>query len=229
LVLIGGSTVRTIKYINTDYEGLITFYERPEMPAISLTDLVDIVSKTGTSKATKVAQIKARPEYAPALDFYKPLRDKLVATHKAGETKSSLTSFVTSISDAKKKANYPIAIDGYRKWWGKKQFTWADPPRKNYASGGIQVSVNPELRLKHENTEYIVKLYLKDEKLTRTRVDLITALLEISFREHISPNVQLGLLDVRHSKLHLFSGALAPVHAMIDAELAYVAKLWDSV
>jgi hypothetical protein len=46
------------------------------MIRVSLTDFVDIVSKSGTPKATKVAQVKKRGRYEPAVDFYKPLREK---------------------------------------------------------------------------------------------------------------------------------------------------------
>jgi hypothetical protein len=43
------------------------------MPSISLTDFVDFVVATGTSKLTKVRQIKRRPQYHPAFDHWKSL------------------------------------------------------------------------------------------------------------------------------------------------------------
>ena len=49
------------------------------MIRLSLTDLVDIVSKSGTPKATKVSHVKARPDYEPAHDFYRPLREQIIA------------------------------------------------------------------------------------------------------------------------------------------------------
>lgn len=93
------------------------------MPNISLTDLVDIVSKSGTPKATKVAQIKKRGEYAPSQDFYKPLRDHIALTHKSGRDRNSLIDLLSELADGKKKSNYPSAIDGYRKWWGKRELS----------------------------------------------------------------------------------------------------------
>ena len=44
---------------------------------ISLTDFVDFVSKSGTSKLTKVKQIKGRRSYHPAFDFWKLMRDEI--------------------------------------------------------------------------------------------------------------------------------------------------------
>lgn len=81
---------------------------------ISLTDLVDIVSKSGSPKATKVAQIKARPEYRPALDFYKHFRDELIAIHKEGRSKSDLSGIMARVTERNRFANYPAAIAGYK-------------------------------------------------------------------------------------------------------------------
>ena len=64
------------------------------MPNLSLTDLIDVVSKSGTPKATKVRQIKNRPAYQPAIDFYKPLRDTFVKIHTEGADRSSLDGIV---------------------------------------------------------------------------------------------------------------------------------------
>ena len=52
------------------------------MIKISLTDFVDIASKSGTPKATKVAQVKARPDYEPKFDFYRPIREKKMSRLK---------------------------------------------------------------------------------------------------------------------------------------------------
>lgn len=69
------------------------------MPQLSLTDFVDVVSRTGTPKANKVAGIKNRLAYSPAFDFYKPLRDGLITIHKTGKPKSSLAHIASGITD----------------------------------------------------------------------------------------------------------------------------------
>lgn len=53
-------------------------------PDLSLTDFVDFVHKSGTARATHLRQIKERPDYEPAFDFYRPLRNKLAEVHGAG-------------------------------------------------------------------------------------------------------------------------------------------------
>ena len=199
------------------------------MPNLSLTDLVDVVSRAGTPKATKVAEIKNRKPYQPATDFYKPLREGLVEIHQAGKDKKALTSLQKSLTDPKKIANYPVAIEGYRKWWGKKEITWFDPPRNTYGHAGIDIAINPELGLIVDGTRYVIKLYLKADALTKLRVDLITVLMEVSLRSKCQNSDVLALLDVRRSKLFTVSIAIKPAKAVVDAELAYIAALWPSV
>src|SRR3954462_10658852 len=199
------------------------------MPSLSLTDLVDVVSKAGTPKATKVAENKNRNPYQPATDFYKPLRDGLVELHKAGKDRSALAELLGGIQDQKKLTNYPSALDGYYKWWGKKTIEWFDPPRNLYGHAGVDVAVNPELGLIVDGTRFVIKLYLKADPLSKLRVDLVTVLMEIALRPKCKPGDALALLDMRRSKLFTVSAPIKPTRAVIDAELSYVAALWPNI
>ena len=199
------------------------------MPQISLTDLVDIVSKSGTPKATKVAQVKARPDYEPAFDFYKPLRECIVDTHRDGQDKKALNAFFANLADAKKRANYPTAIHGYKKWWGRKDLAWFDPPRSTYGQHGVEVMINPELGLEVNGTRHVIKLYFKTEPLSKFRVDIITFLMESGLREKSHHAEVMSILDVRNAKLFSFDPAASTSKGMVDAELAYIGSLWPNV
>ncbi len=199
------------------------------MPQISLTDLVDIVSKSGTPKATKVAQVKARPDYEPAFDFYKPLRDRIIEIHRDGDPRSALNVFLATVTDQKKQSNYPSAVNGYKKWWGQKTLVWFSPPRTSYAQHGIEVIVNPELGLDVNGTRHLVKVYFKTDPLSKLRVDIIVRLMETTLRPHCRKNEAMAVLDVRQARLFPFQSAAAASMAMIDAELAYIASLWPHV
>lgn len=199
------------------------------MPGISLTDLVDVISKSGSPKATKVSQIKNRKAYHPATDFYKPLRDGVVRIHQAGEDRNALNKLLNSINDPKKIPNYGHALNGYRKWWGKKQIEWFDPPKNLYGHAGIDVAINPELGLVIDGQRYVIKLYLKDEPLIKLRIDLATVLMEIALRDLCEENDVIALLDVRQGKLFRVSAPIKSTKVIVDAELAYVAALWPNV
>lgn len=198
------------------------------MPQISLTDLVDIVSKSGTPKASKVAQVKVRPDYEPAFDFYKSLREKIIDLHRKGQDKRGLTAFLGSVLDPRKKTNYPEVVEGYKKWWGRKKIAWFEPPRAVYAQSGVEIFVNPELGLEIDGVPRLIKLYFKDDPLSKLRIDLITVLMELALRGECKNKEIMSVLDVRSAKLFQLSAPVAKTKAVVDAELAYIATLWPN-
>lgn len=199
-----------------------------KMIKLSLTDFVDIVSKTGTPKATKVRQVKLRPDYEPAHDFYKPLRELLIETHKDGGSKKDIEKIFRDISDRKKLAAYPQIIDGYKKWWGRNSFQWIEPLRGNYRVNGIEIIINPELGLKIKSEDYVIKLYFKEDALSKFKSDIITSLMTMKLRSAANQNLKMSVLDIRNSKLFTYSGT-SSLKPMIDAELAYIESLWSSI
>jgi hypothetical protein len=200
------------------------------MPQISLTDFVDIVSKSGTPKATNVKQVKSRPAYSPGLDFYRPLRTAIADVHREGKPSVELYEFLKTVSDPKKIKRYQSAVNGYVKWWSKNKLEWFEPVRSDYTSSGIDVSINPEIGLLiNSQRRYLIKLYFKDEPLAKLRVDLITVLMETALRPRASRAEIMSVLDVNKGKLFSLSVAVAPTRAAVDAELAYIANLWPNV
>lgn len=204
-------------------------YKELSMPRITLTDLIEVVTKSGSPKATKVSQLKNRQAYDPATDFYKALREGLVALHKKGGAKSDLASLAKGLADPKKAANYPPMITGYRRWWGTKVVEWFPPPTETYTSSGIDVAVNPEIGLRINGQAHVIKLYLKTDALTKTKADLIVTLMHHVLGPSQSAETQFSVLDVRNSKLFTFSAMGKNFKPMVDAELSYVASLWPHV
>lgn len=199
------------------------------MPQISLTDLVDVVSASGTPKATKVGAIKNRGPYTPGTDFYRPLRDGIIDIHTKGAQKAAVLGITKSLSNFKKIGNYSEALNGYAKWWGKKPIKWFQPARSTYSKSGIDVTVNSQLGLEIDGVPHLIKLYLKPDALSKSRVDLITVLMDSQLRDIAPHNTIMAVLDVRRGKLFPLSVNGKPVKAMIDAELAYIASLWEAL
>lgn len=200
------------------------------MTYLVLTDFLDVVSKSGSPKATKVSQLKHRPPYSPATDFYKTLREGLQSVHKTGKPKAALGSILTTTVDPKKHGNYQSVLSGYRKWWGKKTFLWFEPPNSNYLKSGVEIAVNPELGLEFNSQRHAIKLYLKEDPLTKLRIDLITGLMHHTLGPLGASGTIMSVLDARRSRL---ISSPAPggtaVMPMVDAELAYIAALWPLV
>lgn len=194
------------------------------MPQLSLTDFVDIVSKAGIPKANKIAEVKQRPEYEPAFDFYKSLREHIADTHRLGD-KKKLGGVLSKITDLKKKNNYPALIEGYKKWWGKKEITWFSPPRDLYVRNDFEIILNPELGLQINGERHVIKLYFKADPLSVQRIKIITDLMEHQLRSKVKKTDKFGILDVRHSRLHTASGVPTSI-PLVNAELAYISSLW---
>jgi hypothetical protein len=197
------------------------------MPRIYLSDFADVVSRSGPPKATKVREIKNRPAYQPATDFYKPMRDGLIDLHRAARGKAAVTA-LGAPEDPKKVASYLALADGYKKWWGRKELAWFEPPRNVYTAHGVEVVVNPSLGLHVNGVPHLLRLHLKADKLTKVRADLIGALM-LSTLASTVPGTAMAVLDVRNSRLFVAGNGPDSVGAMIDAELAYIASLWPKV
>ena len=199
------------------------------MPRISMTDFVDIVSKSGTPKTTKVAEVKNRRPYEPAFDFYRLIRETIIEAHENGQPRSAIESVLEILTDRKKITAYPDLVMGYTKWWGRKTLDWFEPPTAFFSAHGVDVSVNPELGLTINGQPHLVKLYFKAPKLAKNRIDIITHLMEVALTDECPKGTAMAVLDVRRSKLIRPTVAIPTLDATLIAELAYVAALWPRV
>ncbi len=197
---------------------------------MTLSDVVDVFSKSGRPKATKVRQIKNRESYQPATDYYRPLRIALTDIHANDKDRSALAAILPSITDPKKTANYHELVEAYGKFWGRKKIGWFTPPRGSYSNSGVEIIVNPELGLIIDGQRVVVKLYMKSDEISKAQIELVPVLMELVLRSQVSDTVLMALLDVRKGKLHyLGTSSIATSTAMINAELSYVATLWPSL
>lgn len=113
---------------------------------ISLTDFVDFAMKSGTPKVTKVSEMKDRPDYQPAFDFYKRFREALFEAHRGGEGISVITAMVRSQTDPKKRAQYEEIASAYKSWCGRKSLVWFEPPRDELRVGDVRMRLKPRAR-----------------------------------------------------------------------------------
>lgn len=199
------------------------------MPAVSLTDFIDIVSSSGTPKATKVAEIKRRGDYEVVTDFWKQLREGIINLHKRDSPVAELQNVLTRLTDQKKLDNYPEAISGYMKWLGRKEMVWFSPPKATISASGTEVSINPEIGLNIKDVPHVVKLYFKKPKLSKAKADIATAAMELMLRKGFAEDTVIAILDVRRAKLFISKPPSPKLEALIKAELSYISALWDGL
>jgi hypothetical protein len=203
--------------------------EKKSAIEISLTDFVDFVCKAGSSKLTKVKQIKGRDEYSPVTDFYKALREGIISNHEDGGTKKELNDILSRLSDPKKSKNYSEAVEGYKKFWGRKVIRWFNPPFKHWKIGDLDVRINPELGLEYDDNFFVVKLYLKSDKLSKDKINQILTLMEIQLRKKVEPEVKMAVLDVKNAKLFIKEDEDITLLPLLDGEARNFETIWKSI
>ena len=200
------------------------------MPKITLTDFVDVVTRSGPAKITKIAQIKDRPTYSPQADFYKAVRECIIEMHEKNLPKSHLEDILGKLKDAKKITNYPDIAAGYTKWLGRKELVWFKPPHETFSAHGVEVIINPEVGLRIAGVPHIIKLYFKGESLSASKVQIVAHLMEVSLRPLCKkPETRMSVLDTRNAKLLTPNVPVERLTAGLRGELAYIAAVWNDL
>lgn len=196
---------------------------------ISLTDFIDFVNKSGGAKMTKVRQVKYRSDYHPASDFYKALREEIIDIHKNNLSKNNLDKLIDKLTDSKKKTNYPISISGYKKFWGKKQIEWFDPPFSHWKVNDLDIKINPELGLEFGGKFYVVKLFLKAEKISKDKLSQILSLMENQLRKETDEEVIFCVLDVKNAKLYENEKGDITFLPLLEGEAKSFETIWNGI
>ena len=193
-----------------------------------LSDFIDIVSKSGISKANAILRIKNRPPYHPAFDFYKPLREHIIDTHRHNRGKKELLRANDLTSDNKKWEIYDLILSNYKRFWGRKTIKWFDPPKNIWSSNEISVALNPELGLIINDVPYVIKLYLKGEKLTNAKSIINLFLMhQVLPATHNRQSLTYSILDVRQSNLLKATIFPSNILSSLIAETAYINTIWN--
>jgi|WetSurMetagenome_2_1015567.scaffolds.fasta_scaffold353827_1 hypothetical protein len=195
---------------------------------ISLTDFIDYVSKIGASKFTKVNQIFSREEYNPAFDFWKPLREGIIDSHRNNRDKSELDEILNDLTDKKKINRYPALIDNYKSFLGRKKTEWFEPPFKEWQINDLIIRVNPELGLEINGKLYVIKLYFKSEMLSQNKADLILLLMNNKLKKGDFKEATFAVLDVERKKM-FEKTKLDKTHLpLLEGEALGFINIWNS-
>jgi hypothetical protein len=194
---------------------------------ISLTQLVDVIARKGRNKAKMVFNIqrKLAEPYDPKKDHYRALRRALQDAHGQADPKGYLDNFLQTVTEPVRAKRYASLVRAYKRWIGRKKIDRFDLLPVVYEHRGFAVRVNPELGLMIDDEPHVLKLYMKDQPLRREDAEVIAALMRHVYRDE---STRYAVLDVQNAKLHSFDpGGIQVTIAMVDAELAYIAQLWQ--
>ncbi|MCB9794296.1 MAG: hypothetical protein H6741_16400 [Alphaproteobacteria bacterium] len=198
------------------------------MPEISLTDFVDFVTRTGTPRLTKVRQIRRRGEYQPIHDFWRDLRHAMVEQNRVGDAPDTLDSLLEDVRPGQVEL-YRQALAGYRRFVGRKQLEWIEPPRITWYQSGLGVRVNPELGLVIDGVPTLVKVSFKDKKLKKRSIESILLLMEDALRAHCEPHVRMAVLDLHRGKLFFSETPRWSQRPFLVSEAAAFSAMWTEL
>jgi len=200
-----------------------------EKVQISLTDFIEYVSKVGTTKFTKVKEIKNREPYHPAFDFWKPLREKIIEIHKERKNKNLLDEVLNDLTDKNKINLYPNLISQYKSFIGRKKIEWIEPPFEDWIMSDLRIRINPEIGLFINDKPYIIKLYFKSEALSKAKVDLILLMMNENLKKGEYVDANFAVLDINKKKLYE-NCPLDKVHlSLLEGEALSFLKIWDNL
>jgi len=167
---------------------------------VSQSDLLDFAMSTGVAQQNKVRLVKYRPEYDPKNDYWKRLRDRIAKMHRQEEPLAVLDDLCAMVPESKK-ANYKKAVTVYKRFLRGKAIDWFKPSRRVWRHGQLEVNINPELGLVINGTPHVVKLYFKEEKLSKDKTAGIIQLMETTLKSYHPEETVYSILDVPKNKL----------------------------
>ncbi|MEP0708609.1 MAG: hypothetical protein ABJL17_08775 [Parvibaculum sp.] len=196
------------------------------MPDVSLTTFVDFLATTGRKRIQIVEKAKKEDNtpYDPITDFYKRLREGIVSFEHCSLTEEDLLDLPNTLSDHKKKKNYPPAIKGYLKWRKKVAIEKSKNVKGEFSHDELRVRINPEVSLRVNGKRTAMKLYFKQQTLAANRLDLITHLMWFGMPHGYSDGV--ALMDTRRNKLIGIKDYDPKIQLLLEAEAETFLKLW---
>ncbi|KRI88964.1 hypothetical protein APC20_03575, partial [Acinetobacter baumannii] len=115
---------------------------------------------SGAAKTNFVRRIKYQPDYHPAFDHWRQLRNEIKKIHENDLDIATLDNLL-NIVDQKKKKSYQEAIKQYKKFVKGKQIEWFDSGKSHWMFDNLLVRSTPEIGLIIDGKPHLIKLYFK--------------------------------------------------------------------
>jgi hypothetical protein len=199
------------------------------MPTIGLTTFVDFISATGLPRVRVVEAARRgnNQPYDPRKDFYKRLRDASVSYSRGQICEADFLAFPETLSDQKKRSNFPAAVDSWINWQAKDGGGYFAPPRGEYSCGDLTVNINPEIGMTIGQTKVAIKSWFKTEAVPKARLNYILATLRFGLPDSYTGDV--SILDVRRRTLHRAGKVNPSLKILLKGEAIGFMAMWDAL
>lgn len=189
----------------------------------TITTFTEFVNATGSAKITKVKAAKefvSDPTDFVMKSFYLPWKQEIRKAMEAGVDPTVIAGAAVVGPDARH-AHFQTCSDGMLRWMGRKRIVWTGVSNRYWSSGGLTVTVNPELGVEINGVPFVIKLHLKDDPVTKRAIDPALHLMELVYPHH-----DVGILDVRRAKLFTPTRLIPGIDALLAGEAASFATMW---
>ncbi len=190
-------------------------------------DFAEIYFKPTDQKKTKIKQLKYGDDYHPSKDHYKLLRESIESYLKGAMPKEELGNLPATVSELKENS-YNQNVLGLFKWLGRKKAQWVEPkknPKPVY--GEVEISCKPEIGLKIKDKTYFIKLYLREDKLSKKQADVVLNIIKKNVL--LQEGEELLVLDVRRAKAFSANKAQELSEQDIVIEAKHIQAIWESL
>lgn len=198
---------------------------------ITLTEFVNFINSSGMKKMTIVSAAKAKHEEQEGnpFDYWKDFKDEVKRLIKRRGNKDDLWELVENVREEQRE-NYSQMISGFLKFWKPTRMEWVNPVKKMANIGGVKMILNPEIGVKWQGKNYMIKLYLKaNESLDKRHADIILALMESELREKVDDSVEFAILDVKRGKPFLHIDNDPRLLILLKTEGMEFAEMWKEL
>src|SRR6266545_5696115 len=96
---------------------------------ITSTTYIDFLLATGTTRVRVVRDARRHYEngYAQGSDYYRPVREGIIAMHRDGLDPSAMDEIVET-ARPERRENFKACVDGYRRWISRQGIVWTRRP-----------------------------------------------------------------------------------------------------
>lgn len=134
-----------------------------------------ILKRSGTARARYVREIKYST-YHPAKDYWKLLRDNIIAIHSSDKSLNELDDIIKGVSE-RRRSNYRMMTTTYKSFFEDKNIKWFDPRNSVWTfENQLNIRANPEIGLYIDGEPYLIKLYFRGDSKVITNQNISSTL-----------------------------------------------------
>lgn len=202
--------------------------------SISLTQFIDFSTKVSTpARINFVKDVKNNPGYSPATDYWKQLRDEIRRIHENNLPINDLYSLSEKVSDQKKE-NYTKNIRNYINFINKHDVEFFETGKGFWQYNDLLIRTTPELGLKIDGQNYLVKNYYKvnkkNTKVTKKNISTTLTAMKLSLMEFDPPQ------DAKYAVINLQKGIIHESTPLVDSavlelkiEAGMLLDIWNNI